>query len=417
MQFNPQALFEHLEFSATGYVESYNPGDGEKVYAVIFHIATQQAEIARPVLELKFALESDVQRAMADGVDEGEARWSPQSFVQPPVAIFCQSEDSNGVSADPKGAAALEELMGEIRSFVDDADPAGGIDSEEIGEFCRLVFTESCVEVANNLHIDGVIRDAFGRDLPVIVYHENYDDETSSQMEVANPNCEAKEFLAWYYAQTGVPAPPEIPAGLGENDVSLLSCHQERYASLEVFRNWATDQWEKFEEAGPLAVLPKRAAYDVHDWSDLDLECYVALYPREAFSDLAEFDLFVQYTANIQRTLIETLESDPDLEESAREIEEIFLPPEIDEVIEGHSIAVRYKIVVKGDNINKLLDTWSLPESMHWMKTLNYIEGDAWATRHEGSLTAACEEGYLCFFAIDSHVEDEFEGDEDILDF
>jgi len=417
MQFSPQALFDHLQFSVTGYVESYKPADDSKVYAVIFHIDTEQAEIPKPVLELKFALESDVKLTMADGIDEAEARWAPQFLVQPPVAVLCQSEASNGVNADPKGAAAREEMLDEITTLFQQADPSGEADTSEIGEVCNMIFTEACIDVANNLHVDGVIRDAFGRDVPVIVYHQNYDLETSSQIEMANPNREARDFLRWHYAEMGIAAPPEVPDELCVEDPKVLSCFESRYSSPEVFRQWATSLWEKFEDDGPFGALPVKATYDTHPWSDLELECYAALYPKDAFADLAEFDLYIQYTASVQSLIIEALESDPELDETAGEIQEMFLPAEVDEVIEGHAISEKYKLFLTGSNINQLLKTWSLPESMNWLHELHYVEGDAWATRHEGSLTAVTEEGYLSFFAVDSIADDEIDDSEETFGF
>jgi hypothetical protein len=58
-------------------------------------------------------------------------------------------------------------------------------------------FVQACVQLANQLHADGMIRKVFGRPVPVLVHEVEYYDAIADQAEAANPPGVAADFVAW----------------------------------------------------------------------------------------------------------------------------------------------------------------------------------------------------------------------------
>jgi hypothetical protein len=58
-------------------------------------------------------------------------------------------------------------------------------------------FVNICVRVSRRLHKSGIVRQKFGKEIPVIIHELEYYDQIAQQTSAANPAGLADEFVDW----------------------------------------------------------------------------------------------------------------------------------------------------------------------------------------------------------------------------
>jgi hypothetical protein len=145
-----------------------------------------------------------------------------------------------------------------------------------------------------------------------------------------------------------------------------LSVDDPRRQSAEALDRWAKGRWKQRSTAGPLAILPTRVAYADNAWRDSVSNCYAALYPRQDFTDLLDFELFVRYVSSIQQDQI--MDGQADLDN--------FYPEPVKE-----GVAAYLRSFSKTKRLHGLKEIvaevwrWDLPPQFAWMRTLSYDHG------------------------------------------
>ena len=74
-------------------------------------------------------------------------------------------------------------------------------DIENFESSVKKLLNELGVAVAEEMHRGGLLREIFGRDLPIIIHELEYDDETAERTASANPQDLTADFGRWVREQ------------------------------------------------------------------------------------------------------------------------------------------------------------------------------------------------------------------------
>jgi hypothetical protein len=123
--------------------------------------------------------------------DANEAKWN--------YAFWLQEEGTACTIGGEEGDASLRQKW--IESFncwwTDEEQEEDFDRTIELGEKVMCEFVNLCMQVASRLHNEGVIKEKFGRDVPIIIHELEYNDQHAQATEAANPKGLAKEFTEW----------------------------------------------------------------------------------------------------------------------------------------------------------------------------------------------------------------------------
>jgi hypothetical protein len=129
--------------------------------------------------------------------DEAEARWNYAFWLQNELAVIGDS------TRDPVGAQLRDQWIKDSGLWFDEpeAAPVDAPDAwdavEPMADQITQRFVQACVQLANQLHADGLIQKIFGRPVPVLVHEVEYYDAIADQAEAANPPGVAADFVTW----------------------------------------------------------------------------------------------------------------------------------------------------------------------------------------------------------------------------
>ncbi|MFJ4206648.1 hypothetical protein ACIP2Y_44610 [Streptomyces sviceus] len=130
---------------------------------------------------------------MADASNEAEDRWNYAFWLQNRLTVIgdlCRESD---------GAAARRQWISELGLWYDEpTHPEAWMTT--VGPTVALIeanFNQACVQLARDLHDDGVIKSAIGRSVPVILHELEYYEGIARRAEAANPPGLADDFTAW----------------------------------------------------------------------------------------------------------------------------------------------------------------------------------------------------------------------------
>ena len=192
----------HLHRSAVNALAMIPATDVPGIYAVSFFIYDQEDDPRLPTLTIGYNTEDRVQQVLTaqpgSGAgrpsDEAEARWNYAFWLQNELTVIGDR------TRDPAGARLCQAwIKGNGWWF---SEPDGTADEDwahvlAAGERITSNFVGLCVRTARQLHADGVIKQTFGRPLPVLVHELEYYGQIADQTENANPPGLAEAFTTW----------------------------------------------------------------------------------------------------------------------------------------------------------------------------------------------------------------------------
>ncbi|MGW1870039.1 hypothetical protein ACWCPS_31415 [Streptomyces mauvecolor] len=185
---------DHLRTLAERAISSISAAEAEDIYVISFFIDNESGDPRQPTLAIGYNTEVQFRRSIADASDEAEARWNYAFWLQNELTVI------GDLARDPDGAAACRQWIRELGLWYDDepTDPADWMTT--VGPTAALIeanFNQACVQLAHDLHNDGVIKSTIGKPVPVVLHELEYDEGTTRRTEAANPPGLADDFTAW----------------------------------------------------------------------------------------------------------------------------------------------------------------------------------------------------------------------------
>lgn len=184
---------EHLRRRAEEGLDSL-AGDGDhEVYALAFLVDNEDDDPRRPVLTLRHNTETRVAQALPGADDPADARWNLAHWLPGALAVIADR------ARDPTGAAAREAWIRELGLWYQDGLDADGR-PVAIGLLALEIqdrFHSACVALARNLHSTGVVENALGRPVPILVPEWKHHPAGAAQTLAANPAGLAEEYIVW----------------------------------------------------------------------------------------------------------------------------------------------------------------------------------------------------------------------------
>jgi hypothetical protein len=199
---------DHLLQVATQAVTSISASAAHDVYVVSFLVYDEDDDPRRPTLTIGYNTQTQVQQVLAAQpgsellpagapTDEAEARWNYAFWLQNELVVIGDS------TRDPVGAQLRDQWIKDSGLWFDEpkAAPVDAPDAwdavEPMADQITQRFVQACVQLANQLHADGLIQKIFGRSVPVLVHEVEYYDAIADQAEAANPPGVAADFVTW----------------------------------------------------------------------------------------------------------------------------------------------------------------------------------------------------------------------------
>ncbi len=169
-------------------IRSWAPELARDIYALSLYRDDNKVPY-RPAVYLAYNTRSHLMNASPEARASGEARWNLAYWPQDYYGI--EDKRSQYVQAlhvdDREGTRALHAWLNTItEGKPDDID----------ADIVLPLFAALCVQVARRLHDDGVIREVFGWNVPIIMHDDEWDDDMLRNTEAANPPGAADEFLS-----------------------------------------------------------------------------------------------------------------------------------------------------------------------------------------------------------------------------
>jgi len=153
-----------------------------------------------------------------------------------------------------------------------------------------------------------------------------------------------------------------------------------------------TERWEFFASQGPEYSLPTRSCFIEEALPGLNGSLHVALYAREHFADLVDFNLYQNYSSSVQQVLIQTGAIDY----------EWFSPDTVEEGVSSFlEFLEDFRPKQGPGDIRKILRGLRLPREARWVLDLDFEEWDASIEEGNLDITAATRQGYLTMFVAE----------------
>ena len=183
----------HLRTLAERAISSVPAAEAEDIYVISFFIDNERDDPRQPTLTIGYNTEAQFRRTIADASDEAEARWNYAFWLQNELTVI------GDLTRDPDGAAARHQWISELGLWYD--EPTRPEDwMTTVGPTAALIeasFNQACVQLARDLHNDGVIKSAIGKPVPVVLHELEYYEGIARRTEAANPPGLPDDFTAW----------------------------------------------------------------------------------------------------------------------------------------------------------------------------------------------------------------------------
>jgi len=193
-----------------GEIRSWDEATRDDIYAVSFFVYDYEDDPRQPEVYLSYNTLTYWQERVERGADPGEAKWNFALWPQDFKAIIATPDGEGYVGPDTEGRALRNVwLASEGMDYVDEEldSPEAHERGRDIAQTFDLMqrwqdmtqsFVALCVRSARRLHESGVIADAFGRTVPIIVHELEYYDEILAQTRDANPPGATVEFERYW---------------------------------------------------------------------------------------------------------------------------------------------------------------------------------------------------------------------------
>lgn len=161
------------------------------IYAISFFVSDYDDDPQFPTVTVGYNTHKQYESSMQDASDLQEAKWNYAFWLQ--NEEYCFGYDDTGELVQNWIAenhfenieASEEEQYDENGRYIGN------------GPLITQKFIEQLVITACRLHAENIIKDHFGKDLPVIIHELECYEAIARQTQEANPNGEADEFVRW----------------------------------------------------------------------------------------------------------------------------------------------------------------------------------------------------------------------------
>ncbi len=161
----------------------------DDIYVISLYVESIDDDPRRPSVTLGYNTRQQWDKMTPKASDSNEAKWNYAFWLQNCELFIGENE---------KDIEFVNMWIHDLGLNYSDEDEEEDFDrTYELGEQITTGFVKACVNAARQLHIDGIIRAKFNRDIPVLVHELEYYDMIAEQNKVANPNEIADEFIAW----------------------------------------------------------------------------------------------------------------------------------------------------------------------------------------------------------------------------
>lgn len=157
----------------------------DDIYAISLYVFNVDDDPCRPAAVLGYNTEKQVQKSIPEASDEQEARWN--------YAFWLQNEEI---------CIGMGETAGDIRQWITEQDLWE--DEDEIPP----KFVEMLVFIVREIHASGLLKDKYGREVPILIHGLEYNEETARQNMDANG-----EILDSGFVSFCIPCEQEIQDG------------------------------------------------------------------------------------------------------------------------------------------------------------------------------------------------------------
>ncbi|MGC7870616.1 hypothetical protein ACPUYX_03675 [Desulfosporosinus sp. SYSU MS00001] len=174
---------------------SWNDNLTSDIYAISLYISNVLDDPRRPMVTLGFNTYNNFRQAIQKASGEDEAKWNYAFWLQNEELVIGDNYDNN-----LEGGIQVTNWIKDLGLYYTDEQERD--DFEKVikqGEKITRAFVELCIDVVGRLHAEGVIKNKFRKEIPVIIHELEYYDEIAEQNKKANPQNTIKEFVEWIY--------------------------------------------------------------------------------------------------------------------------------------------------------------------------------------------------------------------------
>ena len=161
----------------------------EDIYAISLYVYDEEDDPCRPMVVLGYNTERQVQKSTPEASDEQEARWNYAFWLQNEEMCWGQGDTAE-----------------DVKEWITEQDLW---DSED--EIAPK-FIELLVAIVQEIHASGLLKDKFGREIPILIHELEYYEKIARQNIEANGEALDRDFVSFCM--------PCIPEGQDEPQIS-----------------------------------------------------------------------------------------------------------------------------------------------------------------------------------------------------
>jgi hypothetical protein len=181
----------------TKSIHSWDPTIVRDIYSLAFLILNDDDDLRRPAVYLLYNTETEWKR-QSKNTDPKEARWNHPYWLQTARASVATSYDNFGANYDAIGIDLRESWIKKQGLWYEDKYENENFEEALLlgGLICRR-FDLVCVRVAIKIRTDGIMKEVFGHDVPIIFYDREGFSSSTSLTNSANPLHMIVDFRAF----------------------------------------------------------------------------------------------------------------------------------------------------------------------------------------------------------------------------
>ncbi|MCH5343859.1 MAG: hypothetical protein J1E64_07460 [Acetatifactor sp.] len=157
----------------------------DDIYAVSLYVFDEEDDPCRPVAVLGYNTERQVQKSTSEASNEQEARWNYAFWIQNVEMCLGQGDTAE-----------------DIKEWITEQ---GLWDSEDE---ITPKFVELLVTIVQDIHASGLLKDKFGREIPILIHELEYHEKTARQNIEANGEALDSDFVSFC-----IPCMQEVQGG------------------------------------------------------------------------------------------------------------------------------------------------------------------------------------------------------------
>lgn len=144
-------------------IQEIQKWENEDIYAISLYVNDEEDDPLRPTVMLGYNTEKQVMERVQDASDEQEARWN--------YAFWLQNEELYW------GVGESEEY---VKKWISENNLMDRED--EVTE----AFIKLLIDIVRDIHALGILRDKFGKEIPILIHELEYYDKIGEQNIQAN---------------------------------------------------------------------------------------------------------------------------------------------------------------------------------------------------------------------------------------